>query len=147
MDEPAEHAAHAADAPFLQAVDVRQADVQALGQVLLLHVVQVHAFDDGLFLFGQPFQDVADLFQQQLAARGFDRVLALIAERILQRHAPFIRFVKGYGADGAFALQIVQDGPADAVDGKEREGHATAVIIAFAANPEPPERRDVEFGK
>ena len=73
MDEPAEHAAHAADAPFLQAVDVRQADVQALGQVLLLHVVQVHAFDDGLFLFGQPFQDVADLFQQQLAARGCDR--------------------------------------------------------------------------
>ena len=65
MDEPAEHAAHAADAPFLQSIDIRQADVQALGQMLLFDIVQVYAFDDSLLLFGQPFQDVADLFQQQ----------------------------------------------------------------------------------
>lgn len=59
MDEPAEHTADAADTPFLQAIDIRQADVQALGQVLLFDIVQVYAFDDSLLLFGQPFQDMA----------------------------------------------------------------------------------------
>lgn len=118
MDEPAKHTAHAADAPFLQSIDIRQADVQALGQVLLFDIVQVYAFDDGLLLFGQPFQDVADLFQQQLAARRLCRVLSLVAERILQGHASFIGFVEGYGADGTFAFQIIEDGPADTMDGK-----------------------------
>ena len=118
MDEPAEHAADAADAPFLQSIDIRQADVQALGQMLLFDIVQVYAFDDSLLLFGQPFQDVADLFQQQLAVRRFGRILALVAERILQGHASFIGFVEGYGADGTFAFQIIEDGPADTMDGK-----------------------------
>ena len=76
------------------------------------------AFDDGLLLFGQPFQDMADLFQQQLAARRLCRVLFLVAERILQGHASFIGFVEGYGADGTFAFQIIEDGPADTMDGK-----------------------------
>lgn len=84
MDEPAKHTAHAADAPFLQSIDIRQANVQALGQVLLFDIVQVYAFNDGLLLFGQPFQDMADLFQQQLAARRLCRVLSLVTERILQ---------------------------------------------------------------
>ena len=63
MNKPAEHAADAADTSFLQTIDIRQADIQALGQVLLFDIIQVYAFDDGLFLFRKPFQDVSYLFQ------------------------------------------------------------------------------------
>lgn len=56
VNKAAEHPPHPADAPLLQTVHVRQTDIKGLRQMLLLNILQIDAFDDGLLFFRQALQ-------------------------------------------------------------------------------------------
>lgn len=53
VNKAAEHPPHPADAPLLQTVHVRQTDIKGLRQMLLLNILQIDAFDDGLLFSGR----------------------------------------------------------------------------------------------
>lgn len=72
--------------------------------MLLLDIVQIDAFDDGLLFFRQALQYPADFFKKELATRRFRRVLSVIAQGILQSHPLFVRCIEGHGTDGPFPL-------------------------------------------
>lgn len=56
--------------------------------MLLLDIVQIDAFDDGLLFFRQALQYPADFFKKELATRRFRRVLSVIAQGIPAESSP-----------------------------------------------------------